>query len=264
MRKYWVLYWTSTQNTLTYRGPLAVWFISNMVSLATVVAVWLAVQAGSLIGGYSKGELITYYIISTFWWWFTGWFPFYWIVDDIASGEIVGNALLKPVSFYLQTFMKEAGWHTVGFFIGIIAIGVVDLALGNYFVFRLTIFSAIPFLLATAMSIMITLTISICLGLIGFWTTKVGPIDGLFWFGYSLLGGQFVPVSFFPGFSRLVVDGLPFRYMFSFPIEIYLGKLTSAEMFQGFSVAVVWLFLLFLIYKWLWNHGRLVYTSFGQ
>lgn len=114
------------------------------------------------------------------------------------------------------------------------------------------------------MSILITMTLSVCQGLICFWTTRVGSLDSLFWLSYSLLGGQIVPVSFFPYPYRLIVEGSPFRYMFAFPIEVYLGKLSEVEMFQGFAVASAWLMLLFLLYKWLWNHGRLAYTSFGQ
>lgn len=264
MRKYLAFYWVSMQATLAYRGTHVIWFSSNLISAITIIAVWFSVQSGSLIGGYAKGELITYYLIGNFWWWVTGWFPFYWIQEEIANGEIVGNSLLKPVSFWVQTFAREAGWHTVGLIIGLSAVGLVSLFLGNYFILNLNPYSLFLFFLATIMSILITMTLSVCQGLICFWTTRVGALDSLFWLSYSLLGGQFVPVSFFPYPYRLIVEGTPFRYMFAFPIEVYLGKLSGAEMFHGFMVASAWVVLLFLLYKWLWGHGRLAYTSFGQ
>ncbi len=264
MRKYLAFYKANILNTLTYRGPIVVWLSSNFITLITVIAAWFAVSASGLIGGYTKSELITYYIFALLLQWLTGWFPFYWIKDDIATGDIVGNTLLKPLSLYLKAFAQESGWHSVSIFIGIFAAAIVALPLHNYFVFNLSVTSTILVLLAIAGAIMLTFTFSMCLTMICFWTIRVGPLDALFWMGESLLGGQSIPISFFPFPARLVVEALPFRYMFSFPIEIYLGKLPTIDILHGFVVAMLWWLVLYFLFRWLWAHGRLAYTSFGQ
>ncbi len=264
MHKYFSLYKAYVQRTLTYRGPILVWIISNLISLVTIISVWQAAQTGSLIGGYTKGELITYFIFALFLQWLIGWFPYYWIKEIIANGEIVGDVLLKPVSFYSKALAREAGWHSVSVFVGLLSAGVVARHLSQYFVVHLGIVNLFLIAIAIVISIGITFTLSVCMGLVSFWTTRVGPLDDLFWMGRTLLGGQGIPVSFFPYPLILFVKSLPFRYMFSFPIEIYLGKLSLLEVFQGLAISLLWLGALIVLYKFLWLRGRLAYTSFGQ
>lgn len=264
MRKYWALYKVSVQNTITYRGPLIVWMLANLIGLATVLAVWLVAKADGPIGGYSRPELITYYIFALFLSWLVQWMPFYWIKDEIANGEIVGSTLLKPVSYYFKVFAHEAGWHTVSVVLGLTCSLLISFFIGSSAVWHFTVANTLVVFAAIVVAIAITMTASLCLGLVAFWTTKVGQLDALFWMGRMLLGGQGIPVSFFPSAARFLVYSLPFRYMFSFPIELYLGKITSPEIFQGFAIATAWFFFFIVLYKWLWTKGRLAYTSFGQ
>jgi len=264
MRKYWAFFRANIQNTLTYRGPIFVWLISNILVLATIVAVWLSSSAGQAIGGYTKPELISYYVTALFLQWLTGWFPFYGIVDEIKHGTIILTSLLKPFSFFWRKFAEELGWHTVSSIIGLVASLIIALALKRYIVFSFFPERILLSIMAIILAIFVVFSMSLCLGLLAFWFTEVSAVDSLFWAGRTILGGQGIPISFIPGIFQTVVRILPFRYMFSFPLEIYFGKLTGSEIIQGIVMQIIWTMAFVWIYRLMWERGRKVYAAFGQ
>ena len=51
---------------------------------------------------------------------------------------------------------------------------------------------------------------------------------------------------------------LPFRYMMSFPIEIFTGQLQITEILSGLSLQWMWVGVFYLLYRW---YGRAVSNS---
>lgn len=102
MGKYLAYFTTNIKNALVYRGPLYVWLFSDLLGVMAMLAVWFSVESTGEIGGYTKNELISYYLLTTLLNRFVNWLPFYWIKDEIADGTIVGSTLTKPVSLLLK------------------------------------------------------------------------------------------------------------------------------------------------------------------
>lgn len=264
MKKYWAFFKVSVQNTLTYRGPILIWLLSNVLALITIVAVWLSSSAGKTIGGYTKPELISYYVVGLFLQWLIGWFPFYGVVDEIKRGSIALSSLLKPFSFFWRKFAEELGWHVVSSVVGLVATLIIALSFRGY---NISLFFPEKILLsslATILAIFAVFSMSLCMGLLAFWFTEVQAADSLFWAGRTILGGQVIPISFIPGVFQTLVKILPFRYMFSFPLEIWFGKLTSQEIVWGIIGQIVWVLILVQVYQLMWARGRKVYSAFGQ
>lgn len=264
MRKYWAFCKANIQNTIAYRGPILVWLVCNILSLITIVAVWLSSSGGKTIGGYSKPELISYYIAALFLEWVVGWFPFYWLSDEIKNGEIIISTLIKPISIFKKALALELGWHLVSSWVGLAA------SLFLVFFFRQTVtfnfyFSRFAILIPViTLSILITFSLSLCMGLLAFWFTEIAAIDSIYWMARTILGGQGIPISFIPNQYQILVKILPFRYMFSFPLEIYFGKLTEMEIIQGLIIQIFWFLILVRVYKLMWRTGRRAYTAFGH
>ena len=263
MRKYLALVRLAVQNALAYRGPMVVWLASNLVILVTMIAVWTSATGSGLIGGYSKGELVSYYIASLFLQWLNGWYPFYWIRTEVRDGSIAGNTLTKPISFYWRVFAAESGWHLVSTPIGIFASAAVASFVPQYaaFSFGVNFWVAV---IAVILSIFVVFTTSLCMGILTFWLTNLNTIDSTCWAANIFLGGQGIPLSFLPPSLLSVVNLLPFRYMFSFPLEIYFNKLNHHELITGFSIQIFWIIILTMLYQVLWTNGRKAYSSFGN
>ncbi len=265
MRKYWHYYKLGMISTMAYRGPLVVWLLGNTLSLVAIIAVWQSATASSLIGGYTKSELITYYIVGLTLQWLIGWFPFYQVKEEIANGGIAASTLVKPISYYLRQFFHEFGWHTVSPFLGFL------ISLSLFFIYRdsvalvhLDLGRILLLAFSVVISILTVFSLSLCLGLVAFWFTSIDQLDGVFWIGRTLFGGQGIPISFLPFFIRQLAFLLPFRYTYSFPLEIYFDKLSTNQIAGGLLIGLTWVVLLIFLYKTMWFFGTRAYTAFGN
>jgi len=248
----------------TYRGPLLIWLIGNMMSAGVLAAIWLTASGSSTFGGYTREQLITYYIVGLLFQWIINWLPFYSVADDIKSGHLAVSVLLKPVSLYLSKFFDDIGWHVISVGIGLIGTIFLALFFSGSIAIELTLSKFLLLIPAVIMAIIIVFTCSLSLGLLAFWFTEVSFFDTIFWSGRLFLGGQGIPISFFPANILWLINLLPFRYMFSFPMEILFRNLTNNELLFGFLMQIVWVVIFWLIYRLFWYRGRIAYTSFGH
>ncbi len=243
---------------------MIVWAIGSLVSLIAIIAVWFAATGGKTFGGYTRNELISYYILALILQWGTSWMPFYWLKDEIKDGSIVGNTLVKPISLFGRAFSAEAGWHSISTPIGVF-IGVLVLVfLHDYFVLPIGGMHLILIGIAVLESLLIVFSFSLCMGMLAFWLTNINTVDGIYWSLRFIIGGQVIPISFLTGFLLTAAIILPFRYMVSFPLEIYFNKLTSSELLLGFGISTFWCVFLFITYRILLAKGVRAYTAFGN
>ncbi len=241
-----------------------VWLVGNTLSLLIMVLAWVAASGDGSYGGYSKSELITYYILSLLLQWSTGWFPYYQVKESIKNGSIVGGILLKPLSLFWKSFAEEVGWRVYSLILGAISTIIFAFAFRHYFSVALDFERFLIVMVSLPLAILVTFTFSLCMGIVAFWFTEIETLDALFWVGRGFLGGQAIPISFVPALFTSLIIFSPFRYMFSFPLEVYFGKLTSLEILSGFLIGIVWVGILAGIYKLMWEKGRQAYTSFGN
>jgi ABC-2 type transport system permease protein len=263
MKKSLALIRTSLLETLTYRGPMFIWISGNLLTTGVMAAVWLSADGNNLIGGLTKPQIITYYILSLFLQWVVNWLPFYSIVEEIQSGGIL-KWLIRPVSYYWVRFMSEIGWHLFSIFFGLIGALVLYLFLGSYFQIDINLSRSLLVIISTLFALLLVFTSSLALGLTAFWLTEVSVFDTLFWTGRMFLGGQSFPLSFFPAGIRPFINLLPFRYMFSFPLEIIFNQLNTSQLIAGFAFQIFWLIILTRLYKLFWGKGRRIYGAFGH
>lgn len=106
--------------------------------------------------------------------------------------------------------------------------------------------------------------LSLCMGLLAFWFTHINTVDNLYWACKFLLGGQGIPISFLTGLLGVVGFILPFRYVYSFPLEVYFGKLSDLQVVWGLAMQFVWAVAFFFLYRLMMREGTKAYTSFGN
>ena len=263
MRKYWAFYRLGIQNAIAYRGPMLFWLIGNSLGMITMLAVWFSVNASDVIAGYTRNELLSYYVVALFLSWIVGWYPF-WIAKNIKTGAIVGEVILKPVSLYWRAFMDDLSWHTISVLMAAVVFASTWAILKNYFIFDLSFLNLLLFIAASVIAIFVVFGAAVCVSILAFWLTESNFTINVFWAFMVVLGGHSLPITFLPGLFNLVAKLSPFRYMFSFPMEIYFHKLTSMEVSIGFCLAVFWAVFLASLYKQLWEKGLKVYTAWGQ
>lgn len=256
---------TEMRRRISYRADF---WLSAVTSLAVrLVVSWFIVQAvfaGSgrpAIAGFDAREMFIYYVAvilvaklvqtnemeqS--------------ISQDIYEGGLT-RFLLYPVPYGVVKFVQQIG------------------SLGPALVQILVFGAWIPFvvglprdltasgvamgigaiLLANLLQFLITFPIQ----LVAFWADNVWSLMVMHRFASALLGGLLAPLSFFPDGVRYLLEALPFRYLFAFPVEALLGKVSPAEWAVGMAVGLGWCGIMSLVGRAVWRRGTLQYTGVG-
>ena len=66
-----------------------------------------------------------------------------------------------------------------------------------------------------------------------------------------------------PTIVQDIAQYLPFQLFMYYPIQLILGKLTAAQIIQGFVVGLVWLGLSILFFNFVWRRGVKQYSAVG-
>ena len=67
------------------------------------------------------------------------------------------------------------------------------------------------------------------------------------------LSGTLIPLSFFPGIFKKVLNYLPFAGLSQNPVLILLMKLDYLDALKFIGIALIWLIILELFAKWLFH-----------
>lgn len=254
----------SIGSNTAYRGSIVIWMMTSMIRVGVALSIWLA-ASNTLAGGYTRLGIINYYMVSMFFEWILLWNPFYHISQEIKSGQIV-TYLVRPVSFFYAWFGREAGFKTVAVFLFSI-VGSITLILLQSMHFPIRIDPTISWVFLFAAipgAILISFLTTMCMASLGFWLTEVRYINYVYWTFMPLMGGLFLPTSFFPAPLEQANRLFLFRYQLSFPLEILFNRLNIQETIISLVIMCLWIVFLSWLYKTLWREGVKVYSAFGQ
>ncbi len=255
------------RTTMSYRFDF--WISAVIGFIAEFGAVWFLWNAvfkesnSDVIGGYSLSSMYIYYLtvilISK-------------IVrgsrskNDIASDIYQGNLnkyLLFPVNYILYKYAQHLGVmfpSFIQFFLfGVVVILVIDLpndinlSFTSIFMALITIF--IANILYFLMNYMLKLT--------AFWIDNVWSLDAFKWFIVSLLGGYMLPISVFPKNLQIVLNYLPFKFLFDFPVNTLFGKIGVEIWVKEIAISLIWCLFFLIVCRLVWKKGRLQYTGVG-
>ncbi|TKH89728.1 ABC-2 family transporter protein, partial [Bacillus cereus] len=79
----------------------------------------------------------------------------------------------------------------------------------------------------------------------------------------ELLSGSLIPLEFLPAPLNTITQFLPFSYLIHFPVNVYLGNLSSAEIVNGLISQVIWSLVFYVLIRVLWKKGLNKYESVG-
>ena len=76
------------------------------------------------------------------------------------------------------------------------------------------------------------------------------------------LSGLLAPVASFPEYVKAWIYLTPFPYLIDFPANLLSGNATNIRL--GFIVQILWVLLLFPIFKKIWSEGTKKFTAMGS
>lgn len=260
IKKYIALIRRSVAVLLEYRVSMLIWMLSATFPLV-MLAVWLSLAADGPIGGFTAGDFVAYYLLSFYMRQMTAvWVA--WELDyDIRHGDMNTKLLhpIAPIHEYISFNLADKLIRGIMFtplviIVAIVVPGVTLVATPqNLLFFVLAVMGAWAMRYFTQFS----------LGLLGFWFSQALVLTDVFWMLFLLFGGGVAPIELLPEPLRTAAYYLPFRFMMSFPIEILMGRVTPQNMVLGFGVVVLWIGVLFALYRFLWARGIRQFSAFG-
>jgi ABC-2 type transport system permease protein len=252
----WAEQWQYRANLLMY---LLYWLVSPIIYLA----VWTSIaNSKGDVNGFTANDFVTYYmtllivdqitsniVIHTF---------AYKIQDGTLSGELIRpihpmltNALINNIAFKTLTVMGFIPVWTVLFFLY-----KPDFS-------NVTLYGVLLAIPAMIMGFFIGYLLSAAITALAFWTTRVYSIHEFYYALILLFSGQFVPLTLMPKLIQDIAQYLPFQLLIYYPIQLILGKLSPAQILQGYLTGAIWLMISILLFTQIWRNGVKRFSAVG-
>jgi ABC-2 type transport system permease protein len=246
-----------------YRANLIMYLLYWLVSPIIYLAVWTSIaHSKGSVNGFTANDFVTYYmtllvvdqitsniVIHTF---------AYKVQDGTLSGELVRpihpmltNALVNNIAFKVLTIM------------GFIPIWIILFFLYKPDYSHVTLGGILLAIPAMIMGFLVGFLLSAAITSLAFWTTRVYSIHEFYYALQLLFSGQFVPLTLMPNLVQDVAQYLPFQLLIYFPIQLILGKLSSAQIIQGYLTGTIWLVVTISIFTWVWRNGVKRFSAVG-
>ena len=165
------------------------------------------------------------------------------IGDKITDGSITVD-LMKPYHFIFSNYMQCLGELLANILLkGLPIILVFSVSLYKY-ADSIVVKQLPAALLAIVMGHFLYVLIFIIIGMSAMAFLEIQRIirDII-----QVLSGAFIPLSLFPDALYRINLFLPFRFLFSFPLELMLNECTPSAMLENFRILSIWLILLVML-----------------
>jgi ABC-2 type transport system permease protein len=267
MSKYWHALKIGLQNNLTYRVNFLARALFGLIPLIAILQVWRTIYAGKPAGGmvsdYTLAQMISYYLLVSVVDALSAVNDDDWqIAADIKDGNI-SQFLLKPIDYLSYRLCLFCAGRIGYLGIAAIPLGLFILSLHEYFVLPPSWGTFALFLASVALTALLQFFLSYTMALLAFWVLEVSTfIFVLYAFEY-IASGHLFPLDILPPVLAKVLFLTPFPYQLFFPISVYLGKVTGAELWRGMAIQLAWVILGYLLARFAWRRGIKRYEAVG-
>ena len=177
------------------------------------------------------------------------------LASNIRTGGI-SIELLRPWNYIVSLICED-----IGYILGNLLSAGMALFVISRLIFKLVVPSIKNFCLffiAVTLAFVILFLIRTIVAMACFWLIESSSLLILTNVIVNLLSGQFLPTWLMPDWLSNLMQSLPFVWIYQKPIGIYLSSLnsssiTSLEYINFFSMQIVWIILLCILAKFIWN-----------
>lgn len=264
MKKYYIIARNTWDEMLTYRVSFVMWRVRNIIQLLTIYFLWLVVlPPGKSILGYSHSLMLTYILGTSLMDSIVLSSRTYVVGEEINSGNLM-NFLLRPINYFLYWFSKDIGDKAMNICFSIAELTLIFIILRPPFFIQTNFFYILLFIFSVILSLFMYFFINFLLGLIGFWSPEVWAPRFIFITLLGFFAGSLFPLDILPKAIYEVLRFLPFTYLLYFPLKIYLGQLSSAQIASGLAISAFWVFAIYFLVNVIWQKGLKSYTAYGR
>lgn len=265
--RYFAVFKISFRQEFAYRVSFIMWRVRNTLQVFVVFFLWDTVfsSQGREIFGYDRAQMLTYvfgliivraFVLSA---------RAADVAGHIARGDL-SNYLVRPISYFKYWFTRDLSSKLLNIAFALVEASILFVILRPPFFIQTNPLSLLSFLLALALANLIFFLLLFIVNSIPFWAPEMG------WGGHFLLtailieflSGAIFPLDVLPSVIQSVLSYTPFPYLIFFPLQVYLGKVSTLVLIKGLTVSVVWVVVLWFAMKGVWKKGLKAYQAYGR
>lgn len=253
----------SWQNGLVYRFSLFMWRLRQFLSTLMSLSLWTVLFSSQATAfGYTQPEMLTYIFVVSVLQSMILATVLHGLTDLVYSGNL-SQILLKPVHIFMYLASQEAADKAKNF-VFIVIEAVILFAIFQPTVVVPPVQTLLLFGLWTIGGVVLNFCISLLFGAIGFWSPDSWSGRFLFFMILNFTAGSLFPLNILPQSVQNVLFATPFPYLSFIQTQLFLQKLTPAEIGMHGIGLLIWILLLGGIAKATWAKGLKDYSSAGQ
>jgi ABC-2 type transport system permease protein len=256
----WALVKSSWASWMQYRSFFFLLAFGWMIPPLIYLFVWSTAAGGEAIGGMSRGEFVTYYLVLILVNQLT-YAQANWTVGDLIRVGSMSVLLLRPLSPLYNTLAAELAGKVVMMAFAVPAAAILAVFLRPEL--NLAWSNGLAFIPALLLAWALRFCWGYWLALLAFWATRADGLLALQDALVFLLGGLVAPAMLLPGPMQAAATGLPFRYMVGFPVEVLTGQLHGMDLWLGFGFQIGWLAAAVALFALVWRLGVKHYEAVG-
>ena len=265
MRLFWSVAAVEMRKRMAYRADF--WLNSLVAFVAELGVAYFIVHAmfGSAerLGEYSRGGMLLYYVAVILAARLVRPADLEWAISDDIYGGALNRYLLYPVSYGVMKYATQIGTLLPAIVQVAIFGAWVPFVLGVPEGLQVTPASAAMAAGAILVANLLHFLSVFPIQLVAFWADNCWSLLVAHRLVALVFGGMMLPLTLFPSWSQPVLNALPFRYMFAFPVDVLLGRVSPGEVAAGLAIALGWCVAGAALSGIVWRRGTLQYTGVG-
>ncbi len=253
MRTYLEFALKKFQNKMVYRLDFFMGMINTLITIAVYLCIYKALYGNaSVIDGVTYKMVATNFVIALG---LSQAFTFneMFMQDKIKDGSIT-NEFLKPVSFKLRMLSENIGegvFKVVFHFFPALILTCLytDICMPKSFA------NLVLMLLSMMLGYLVLWLISFIVQTWSFWLFSVWGIVTIKNVFINILSGSLLPLWFMPRPLKTMISCTPFESIYFTPVRIYLGQLSTMDIFKAMMIQCGWILVLYLTGNIFWKQG---------
>ncbi len=237
----------------TYRMEVFTNVGSVLLRLFIMKAVWTALYAQNVApAGVPLDAIITYTAIALLMSIILEIDGTRLIQTRVREGTIATD-LMKPINLVLFFFSDGVGQTLLH------ALLIVPALILTLFIVHVDVpapATLAAFALSFALGYVVNFLLNFTMNAIAFWTLETFAIQLMVRWVSDLLGGQIVPLIFFPAALQQIVLALPFAAIYSTPLLIYLGNIPPAQYAAALGLQALWIAVFAAVSATIWRAAQ--------
>ncbi len=230
MKKYWHVINVGIQNNLTYRFNYLARTLFGLIPLTAVL-----------------------FLVNEDDW---------QIAADIKDGNI-SQFLLKPVDYLWFRLCLFLSGRLTYMAVAFIPLTLFILYLREYFVAPANWATFGLFVVSLGLTALLQFFISYMMAMLAFWVLEVSTFIFILYAFEYIASGHLFPLDILPPALERALYFTPFPYQLYFPVGLYMGKTTGAELARGFGMQIFWVLFAYGAARFAWQRGIKKYAAVG-